>query len=162
MGCHTFFHRPLTGLEFHLMKQYAKTEAYELCIEAEYCDDKELYNKICKSVDEDIPCIYGKYWWELGWGVGNPELKGISVSNIRDRKVSSLFVDCSRPVEDTDPDKHYYFDVFRVTGYPLAIIHNRRELRRFLREDYFKLSKYQLEQVSLFFKENPGGVITFG
>lgn len=41
------------------------------------------------------------------------------------------------------------------------IIKNRRELRKFLRKQYFKLTNKQLEQISKFFKENDG-VIMFG
>ncbi len=41
------------------------------------------------------------------------------------------------------------------------IIKNRRELRKFLRKQYFKLTNEQLEQISKFFKENDG-VIMFG
>lgn len=41
------------------------------------------------------------------------------------------------------------------------IIKNRRELRKFLRKQYFKLTNEQLEQISKFFKENDD-VIMFG
>ena len=55
-----------------------------------------------------------------------------------------------------------YIDTFRVPNYPRKIIRSRRDLRRFLRKRYFKLTDKQLERVSQFFIEYPGGVITFG
>lgn len=56
----------------------------------------------------------------------------------------------------------YFHDVFRIYRYPKKIIHNRRQLRKYLGKRYFELSDYQLERISMFFKLYPGGVITFG
>lgn len=104
-----------------------------------------------KSFVKNIPCVYGKYWWQLGYGAGNPQLLNGSayIHEIRGR--SGLFVDIPE-----------YEDIFRVKHYPRKVITNRRNLRRWMRKDYFKLTKEQLDKVSEFFEKYPDGVITFG
>lgn len=160
MRCHTWFYRPITDEEFKLMKEYAPTEDYKYVGDSEDniesgLYDKFLYERILKSVKEDIPCVYGQYWWRLGWGMGNPELSKISsdgcftVHNIRGKE--NLFAEVPE-----------YGDVFIVYGYPRCVIHNRRELRRFMRKKYFDLSEQQFQRISKFFREYPEGVITFG
>ena len=69
MGCHTWFSRPITEEEFKLMRDYAPTEIYNTTLY-----DDCLYKLLMKSYNEDIPCVYGKYWWQLGYGSSNPKL----------------------------------------------------------------------------------------
>ena len=157
MGCHTWFCRPLTKDEFGLMKEYAPIEIYNMTGNKENLYDVGLYNEalyknLMKSYNENIPCVYGKYWWQYGYGSSNPKLaKGEDnfVSEIRGE--TGLFLDVD-----------YYHDVFRVNNYPRKVIHNKRELRRFMRKRYFELSKEQLIKISEFFKKYSGGVIHFG
>ena len=145
MGCHTWFSRPLTEEEFKLMRDYAPTEIYNTTLY-----DDCLYKLLMKSYNEDIPCVYGKYWWQLGYGSGNPELgEHNCIHEIRGHK--GLFVDIDE-----------YHDTFRVKHYPSKVIHSRRELRRWMRKRYFELEDWQLEKISEFFRENPDGIITFG
>lgn len=157
MGCHTWFSRPITKEEFQLIKEYAPIEIYNLCgdskenIEDEFYD-KHLYDLLMKSYNEDIPCVYGKYWWQLGYGSGNPDLLNGEhnyVHEIRGHK--ELFIDVAE-----------YGDVFRVKNYSSKVIHSRRELRRWMRKRYFNLEDWQLEKISEFFKKYPDGVIRFG
>ena len=67
MGCHTWFNRPITKDEFVLMKEYAPIEIYNLTgnskenIETGLYDEN-LYTLLMKSLKENIPCVYGKYW----------------------------------------------------------------------------------------------------
>lgn len=154
MGCHTWFSRPITEEEFQLIKEYAPTEIYELTgdsgenlVSGQY--DKILYESLMKSFRENIPCVNGQFWWQLGWGTGNPDLPNGFVHEIKGMK--GLFIDVSE-----------YTDTFRVRNYPRKVITNRRKLRKFLGKKYFDLTNKQLEKVSNFFKENYGGVITFG
>lgn len=157
MGCHTWFSRPITKEEFQLIKEYAPTEIYNLCGDyKENIDDgfydKHLYDLLMKSYNEDIPCVYGKYWWQLGYGSSNPDLLNGEhnyVHEIRGHK--ELFIDVAE-----------YGDVFRVKNYPSKVIHNRRELRKWMRKRYFDLEDWQLERISEFFRKYPDGVITFG
>lgn len=154
MGCHTWFSRPITDKEFQKMKENAPRQIYELThygFDNSYdlcnlfSDDIHLYNRLMKSYNENIPCVYGFYWWQLGWGSEDDEY-------YREiKKGSGLYVKVSG-----------YFDTFRISNYPRKIIRSRRDLRRFLRKRYFKLTDKQLERVSQFFIEYPGGVITFG
>lgn len=157
MGCHTWFYRPIKEEEFQLMKEYAPTEIFNLVgktdenIETGFYDEV-LYRMLMKSYNENLPCVYNRYWWQLGYGCGNPELNkdgDFYASEIRKHK--GLYVEVGK-----------YHDTFRVYNYPTKTIHSRRELRRWMRKKYFELSNEQLENISKFFRENPGGVIRFG
>ena len=141
MGCHTWFSRPITDKEFEKMKENAPKEIYYLTGDS----DKNLYDLLMKSYNENIPCVYGFYWWQLGYG------SGIDKTYKEIGKCSKLYTDVLE-----------YHDTFRISNYPRRIIRSRRDLRRFLRKRYFKLTDKQLERVSQFFREYPGGVITFG
>ena len=157
MGCHTWFSRPITESEFKLIKDYAPIEIYNLTGDSKEniengLYDKSLYNLLMKSYNENIPCVYGKYWWQLGYGSSNPQLLDGEYNYIHEVKgCKDLFVNIDK-----------YHDIFRVKNYPSKVIHSRRELRRWMRKRYFELEDWQLEKVSEFFRENPGGVITFG
>ena len=70
MGCHTWFSRPITDKEFNLMREYAPREIYYLMGDSQEniesgLYDKSLYNLLMKSYNENIPCVYGNYWWQL-------------------------------------------------------------------------------------------------
>lgn len=155
MGCHTWFSRPITKKEFDLMKEYAPIEIYQLVGDSKEnikngMYDEYLYNLLMKSLKENAPCVYGKYWWQLGWGEGNPELGDNSfVCEIRG--YNHLFINVPE-----------YGDLFRVKNYPNKIITNRRKLRRWMGKKYFDLTNEQLEKISEFFRKYPGGVIIFG
>lgn len=154
MGCHTWFSRPITDEEFKKMKEYAPKEIYYLTGDSQEniksgLYDKNLYNLLMKSYNEDIPCVYGEYWWQLGYGEGNPDLEISFTREIRD--YNQLFVNVPE-----------YNDLFRIKNYPKKIITSRKNLRQWMGKRYFKLTNEQLERVSEFFREYPGGVITFG
>lgn len=150
MGCHTWFSKPITDKEFEKMKENAPKEIYYLTGDSKKnieigLYDKNLYDLLMKSYNENIPCVYGFYWWQLGYG------SGIDKTYKEIGKCSKLYTDVLE-----------YHDTFRISNYPRRIIRSRRDLRRFLRKRYFKLTDKQLERVSQFFREYPGGVITFG
>ena len=182
MGCHTWFKRLLSDDEFHLMKEYAPSEIKELtldCMSNLY--DLGLYNLLMKSYNENIPCVYGKYWYELGYGSGNPKFNQIHGNTINVSVIEGkLFVDLAfdanicenkygMKINDFNTDNEidmidfpYFHDIFRIKNYPKKVIHNKRELRKYLRKRYFELTEYQLNRISKFFELYPGGVITFG
>lgn len=157
MGCHTWFSRPVTKEEFELIKEYAPTEIYNLTGDsAENLEngfyDPYLYNLLMKSYKENIPCVFGLYWWQLGYGSSNPNLLNGEenfIHMIRGEKW--LFVDVKE-----------YHDIFRVRNYPSKVIHSRYELRKWMGRKYFELNNQQLEIISKFFRENPKGMISFG
>lgn len=157
MGCHTHFLRPLTQNEFELMKEYAATDIYNHVGDSEENIKLGLYNKtlyemLIKSHNENIPCVYGKYWWQLDYGCRNPKLaygENNFVTEIRGEK--GLFLEIRE-----------FGDLFRVNNYPMKIIHSRRELRKWMRKKYFDLTEWQLSEISRFFRENHGGIIMFG
>ena len=157
MGCHTWFSRPITEEEFKLIKEYAPIEIYNLTGDSKEniengSYDEPLYNLLMKSYNENVPCVYGKYWWQLGYGSSNPQLLNGEYNYIHEvRGYKGLFVDVDK-----------YYDTFRVKNYPSKVIRNRKELRRWMKKRYFELEDWQLENVSEFFRENPNGVITFG
>lgn len=138
MGCHTWFYRPITKSEFEQMKENAPFEIEKYC-----SDDKFLHDQLMKSYNENLPCAYGRFWWQLGWGL--PE--GVD-SKVIDGK---LYVG----VEE-------YHDTFRVKHYPKANCHNKYELRKFMKSRYFTLTPVQHFKISEFFKKYPGGIINFG
>lgn len=155
MGCHTWFSRPITAEEFELIKEYAPTEMYDLIGDSNEnikigIYDKTLYESLMKSYNENIPCVYGKYWWQLGWGSSNPKLMNgqAYAHEIRGRK--KLYIDVPE-----------YGDTFRVNNYPSKVITCRRSLRKWMGKKYFDLTEKQLNKISKFFEENPDGVITF-
>ena len=154
MGCHTWFSRPITEKEFNLMREDAPREIYQLTGESKEniesrLYDKSLYSLLMKSYNEDIPCVYGKYWWQLGYGEGNPDLE---ISFTREiRGYNQLFVNVPE-----------YNDLFRIKNYPKKIITSRKNLRRWMGKRYFDLTEEQLKKCSEFFRKYPGGVITFG
>jgi len=157
MGCHTWFSRPITEEEFALMKEYATIEIYNLTGNTKEnmetgLYDEFLYRLLMKSLKENIPCVYGKYWWQFGYGGSNPNLFNGEHNFIHEIKGDNkLFVNVKE-----------YHDIFRVKNYPSKVIHSRRELRRWMRKRYFDLEKWQLEKISEFFRKYKNGVITFG
>lgn len=161
MGCHTWFSRPIDEEDYKLLKEYAYEEALEL----EY--DKDVCDRVKASVEDDKPCIYGRYWYECGFGSGNKKfIEKFGYNPYLKTIKGKLYWDMALPVEKIHSDdeelKKYFHDTFRIGHYPRKVIHNRRELRKFLGKKYFELSEEQLERVSEFFRMYKGGIITFG
>lgn len=85
----------------------------------------------------------------LDMAAATPELPGSYFHEVKGE--SGLFVDVEK-----------FHDTFRVKNYPSKVIHSRKELRRWMGKKYFELKECQFEMISEFFRENPGGIITFG
>lgn len=94
--------------------------------------DKNLYDKPMKSYTENLPCVYGLYWWELGYGASNPKLLNGEYNFVRPIE-GKLYVCVNE-----------YHDIFRLYNYPRKVIHNRRELRKWMGKRYFQLTNEQL------------------
>lgn len=161
MGCHTWFARPVKNEELELFKKYAVQDAWYL-----YGDTKEnrennfvdmnKYYHVVNSVENNTD-----YWWKNNFGttirIGNEE-KSEYTYVIND----ILYLDLTEPCNPIFYNQKRYHDIFRVENYPKKIIHNRKELRKWLRKKYFRLDEKQLSEITDFFKENPGGIIKFG
>lgn len=184
MGCHTWFWRPITEQEYNWMKEYAVVAAESLFKE----DNKYDLELLKRSVETGKACYYDMTWYEAGFGVENPkfiESFGTEpyVRYIKNRGKTgkeALYVDVSFDYDFLDTKYHmtmeemnesklleredcpYFHDVFRVYNYPNVVVHNKMELRKFLKKDYFKLTEWQHKRLSMFFKMYPGGIITFG
>ena len=158
MGCHTWFLRPLTNDEIDLFRSNAINEALEVL---KYIEDENnglttadlnFHNKIVESVNNG-----GDYWLQLGYGTT------IGEKSESTRYINGVhYLDLNLPPNPIFTDIKRYHDEFRVKNYPRKIIHNRRELRRFMRKKYFSLTDDQLKTISEFFRENPKGIIMFG
>lgn len=158
MGCHTWFLRPLTSDEIDLFRSNAINESLEVLkyIEEENggltTADLNFHNKIVESVNNG-----DDYWLQFGYGttIGEKSEYTRYINGIHYLELTwhpnPIFTDIKR-----------YHDEFRVKNYPRKIIHNRRELRRFMRKKYFSLTDDQLKTISEFFRENPKGIIMFG
>lgn len=166
MGCYPWFVRPVTPDEFELMKEYCieeayhalmrwKTESEKRALDTLYgIDPEHYYHLIVKSCMFDMPCLYGKYWYQLGWGSCNPklsdELSNFKVYWIEDK----LYTDIG--------DEKYllYVEELRVVKtYPHKVIHNKKELRRYLRKKYFSLSEETHKSLSNLWAKYPGSIL---
>lgn len=154
MGCHTWFARPVTPKEFSLMQEYCMQEAENFFGDnpenrkAGYVD-LYRFNLIKKSFRENIPCIEGAYWYQLGWGAGNPELPDRFYVSWMDGR---LFVDCSEFHETARVSLGIY-------TYPHRIIHNKKELRRYTGRRYFNLTEEDHQKLSEFWTKYPDGIM---
>lgn len=162
MGCHTWFYRPVTKEELELFREHALEDAWKLWGETERNKEFGLvridrYNAVKESLEKNTD-----YWWKNGYGTRLVDENGVereeSVAVIQGK----LYLDLAASVSPIFENIERYHDVFRVYNYPLKKIHSRKELRKFLGKRYFELEDWQLEKVSEFFRNNKGGVITFG
>lgn len=161
MGCHTWFARPVTKRELEVFKNNAIADAWNLFGDTE---DNRKYN----SVEiEEYYCVKDsvenntEYWWIHGFGtrIIDGSIEKSEYTYVRN---GILYLDLSRPCYPIFENLKRYHDVFRVNDYPLKTIHSRKELRRWMGKRYFDLEEWQLNKISEFFRENPGGIITFG
>ena len=161
MGCHTWFSRPVTSVEFEVFKNNAIADAMYLFGDTEEnrefnCVEMDKYYLVKNSVEKNT-----EYWWRHGFGttiINGSEEKSEYTYVIND----VMYLDLGKPFNPIFPELKRYHDVFRVKNYPNKIIRSRKELRKWMRKKYFDLEKSQLEKISEFFKENPKGIISFG
>ena len=154
MGCHVWYARPMTDEEVELMKKYAPIDAEE------YFNDGHIstatLNNILKSIETGENCIDGYNWLDYGFGYGllqveNPDKFGIMIRDKDNRLYTTVedFHDLCR-------------ESFGVYNYPRKIIHNKKELRRYLGKRYFKITSDEHRQLDEFWSKYPGGVIQWG
>lgn len=163
MGCYSWFARPIIDEEFKLMHEYAAEEAAYLLINPyneEYEIDTRLYNHIMDSIRFNKPWIENGvklHWYVLGYGCSNPKLPNGFTTVYKD---GELYV-ALRNENDTDVPDCCFIRPKRGV-YPNKIIHNKKELRRYLRKKYFQLSQNQISQLTAFWKRYPGGILYWG
>lgn len=158
MGCHIWFERPITDKEFALMKEYAviAAESYLPKDGEDFeCDFNETHvEAIKRSVEtgEPQPELYNCTWWQLGYGETNPALgEDFTVFN----KNGTLYVDVGE-FHNTARES------IGIYTYPRKIIHNKRELRRYLGKKYFNITPREHERLSEFWKKYPNGIMSWG
>lgn len=157
MGCHVWFYRPIKDEEFELMKEYCIKDAEDFWGDTEKnrefnCVDLSQRDLIVKSFRENIPCIDGFYWYQLNYGCHNPKLgEGFYTYFVEGK----LFVECME-----------FWDLgrceFGIKTYPKKVIHNKRELRKYVGKKYFNLTNEQNKKLSEFWSKYPGGIMCWG
>lgn len=165
MGCHTWFARPIKENE----KKFFKDNAIS---NVEYLNGDNEMNRMLGLVNLDTVRFIIKSvltdgdddWLEYGYGtiVKSNCKNGLDHFETVFKMDDTFYLDLSGGNERIFKDLKRYHDIFRVSNYPNKTIHNRRELRKFMGKKYFSLSDDQLNKVSKFFRDNPGGIITFG
>lgn len=163
MGCHAWFKRPITDDEFNLMKAYAvySAEKMEHELVEYYANEGLVYNidqafidAVARSVETGEPQteLYNSTWYQLGYGSDNPELgEDFSVSY----KNGTLYVDC--------PEYHNTARVsIGIYTYPRKNIHNKHELRRYIRKRYFNITSEEHAKLDEFWKKYPDGIMEWG
>ena len=167
MGCHTWFGRPITNEELYILKDEANKallQEYNNASESEYLLNTDDYNRIKDAISKnDLKAIceigtanYEDFIW---FAEGKPCLD-LSYRWSEEDKEKYCIEDCLPELFHID--KNFYHDMFRVDNYPDWVIHNKRQLRRKMKKRYFKLTQEELYNIGQFFKDYPGGVITFG
>jgi hypothetical protein len=181
MGCHSWFARPLTDDEVEKLTEYCQIDIEDKRSKEGY--DEQFLNLISESAktnapfrDPTSPSKRLFWWFQFGYGEDYmnaverepyllsddpfwPNEKGIHVTiehkkDLTERKTKhsyELYADI----------KLHNVARLRYT-YPRKIIHNKRELRRFLGKDYFKISEREHQLLSEFWKTFPGGIMSFG
>ena len=155
---YAFFWRPITDKEMKIVRDYAPTEIYESYGDTENNKKygfykRALYEELMRSFNENIPCVNGKYWWwQYAIGSDNPYFQ-------KDDALVFWFKNVGTVVELPQynkllPIKNHYFTKNHVCK-------NRRQLRKYLGKQYFQLSETQRNEISKFFREYKGGIITF-
>lgn len=161
MGCYTWFARPVTKEELEVFKNNAIADAWNLFGNTEQnrefnCVELIEYQRVKNSVENNT-----EYWWMNGFGtrIIDGSTKKSEYTYVRN---GILYLDLSHQCYPIFEDLKRYHDVFRVKNYPFKTIHSRKELRKWMGKKYFDLEEWRLDKVSEFFRENPGGIITFG
>ena len=162
MGCHTWFYRPITKEEREIFKSHAIQ-----CAEHLYGDtsvnrvygfvDLEEIERVRQSVENDT-----EYWIDYGYGTFFMDEDEKEYGDHLLKVNGIVYIDLAYRFRPIIPKEKCYHDVFRVKNYPTKTIHSRYQLRKWMGKDYFKLENWQLETISEFFRENPGGFICFG
>jgi len=181
MGCHSWFARPLTDVEVEKLREYCQIDIEDKRSKEGY--DEQFLNLISESAKMDKPfrdpTSPSKRWfWWFQFGYGEDYMKaverepyrlsddtfwynkeGISVISVLEKDLTK---------RETKYEYKLYADIklhnvarLRFT-YPKKVIHNKRELRRFLGKDYFKISDREHQLLSEFWKTFPDGIMYFG
>ena len=154
MGCHIWFAGPLTDSEFQLMKDYAAIEAEQ------YADEglisKAFARNVAKSVETNKPCVDGFRWYDYHYGWSNPKLP-------EEFRHSPIISDRGKLYICAD---HEFHNIARVSigiyTYPHKIIHNKKELRRYIGKRYFNITEEEHDKLTEFWMKYPGGIMQWG
>lgn len=155
MGCHVWFSRKLTDEEFNLMKEYALTEVRAYMNEGIAISEAH-FNSVKRSIETGEKCVDGSYWYDYHYGITNPKLPDEFRNNI---------------IDVTNDEKLYigvddFHNVARVSmgvyTYPGKVIHNKKELRRYLGKRYFNITDEEHQQLTQFWRKYPGGILHWG
>ncbi len=121
--------------------------------------DEKLYGLVKRSVYNNEPCIYGYYWWELGYG-----------SNLNDLSLSSnssfIYYSIKNKVylEVNDFYNVFQFKVKKfwcITSYKRKKVKSYKQLKNYLRKDFYKLSLETKLSLREFWNKYPRGIVYF-
>jgi len=180
MGCHSWFARPLTDEETENLRQACIKD-----IQRFRNKDIDGYDDLFLHLIEESartnkpftdPALPKKkyYWFQFGWG--EDYIKAI-------QRIPDEFSDDSLRANfgGVHVVPIYVYDTKRKTGeyklyvdiklhnvarlkftYPKRIVHNKYELRKLLKKDYFKITESDHEKLSAFWKMFPEGIMFYG
>lgn len=177
MGCHTWFLRPITNQEIESAKAFAELDVKEF-FKADYLSYQQA-KELLLSIKHNSTCpsFNNETWYSLGYGIDSIQCVHKDNSGIFYDKNKPIYIDCScdsacecvaspnnesMPCSNCNEFSTHFHDVFRVNNYPKWTIHNKKELRRHLKKNYFNLTVEQHERLSSFWKLYPHGIIKFG
>ena len=169
MGCHTWFGRPITNEELYILKDEADKallQEYNNASESEdplNTDDYNTLKDLISKNDLKTICGIGTINYEdfIWFAEGKPYLDLSYRWSEEEKNRLGIKEDCLPELFHIDRNL-FYHDTFRVHNYPDWVIHNKRQLRRKMKKRYFELTQGELYDIGQFFKDYPGGVITFG
>ena len=181
MGCHSWFARPLTDDEVEKLREYCQIDIEDKRSKEGY--DEQFLNLISESAKMDKPfrdptSTSKRLFWWFQFGYGEDYMKAVKRepyllsddafrSNEEGITVIGVLEKDLKRRKPTHGYKLYTLiklhNIARIRfTYPKKVIHNKRELRKFLGKDYFKISDRDHQLLSEFWKTFPGGFMYFG
>ena len=139
MGCHTWFYRLIPSQEIKTRRIKALQHVNEYYYDEDISDllTEYEYDTIKASINNPL-CFK---WIKLGYG-----FDGLTM------KFNNNYYEVT----------YDYHDVFRIKNYPTKVLVNFRQLRRWLRRRYYKLTQEQIASIKQFWIDYPDGIIDFG
>lgn len=173
MGCYNWFARPLSEDEISKLREACRTDVKRHYDEDGY--DSTMLKLIAESAKSNNffkdPALPNKKWYWFQFGYGEKFIKPIKryPDILSDEDFGGIFIKSVLEPGVKKANKYKLYASIKLSipsrlrsTYPKKIIHNKHQLRRFLRKDYFKLTDKDHELLSLFWKTFPKGIMYWG